>query len=206
MKEFSVSMALVDFIPVLLFAAAAVLLQRDLYHRMSKGAFALFAAGSINVIAAGALKALYKLLYAAAVCDFERLDAIFFPLQSLGFLLAGAGVVAMLCHRQGNTVYAAAAPAVFGGTMLFVVCMVAGMAGMMIGLAVVAVRMKKRGAAVLFAAALLCSVCMGYLSTRNFAQAAMNWLAEGVNIVGQGALLWGTVSLHRAGLGQRPGA
>ncbi len=34
MKEFSVSMAIVDFLPVILFAAASVLLQRDLYNKM----------------------------------------------------------------------------------------------------------------------------------------------------------------------------
>ena len=45
MKEFSVGMALTDFVPVILFAIAAILLQRDLYAKMSKGAFALFAAG-----------------------------------------------------------------------------------------------------------------------------------------------------------------
>ena len=57
MKEYSVAMALVDFIPVILFAAGAVILQRGLYSKMSKGAFALFAAGTIDVIFAGALKA-----------------------------------------------------------------------------------------------------------------------------------------------------
>lgn len=40
-KHFSVPMALVDFIPVILFAIAGVLLQRALYNKMSKGAFAL---------------------------------------------------------------------------------------------------------------------------------------------------------------------
>ena len=58
MKEFSVSMALVDFIPVILFTIASVILMRDLYNKMSKGAFALFAAGTIDVTCAGALKAL----------------------------------------------------------------------------------------------------------------------------------------------------
>ena len=72
MKEFSVSMAVVDFLPVILFAAASVLLQRDLYNKMSKGAFALFAAGTIDVICAGALKALYKLLYALARATLNR--------------------------------------------------------------------------------------------------------------------------------------
>lgn len=201
MKQFTVPMALADFIPVLLFAVSAVILQRDLYNKMSKGAFALFAAGTIDITAAGALKALYKLLYAAGVCDFERLNAMFFPVQSIGFLLAGLGIVAMLLHRQGKTAtYAVAAPAVFSGTFLFVGLMVLGLGGMMAGLSVIAVRMRKKGTVALFAAALICSLCMGYLSTRDFAQAYMNWMAEGINIMGQGALLLGVLSLHRAGV------
>ena len=40
--DFTVSMALVDYIPVICFAIAAVILLRDLYNKMSKGAFALF--------------------------------------------------------------------------------------------------------------------------------------------------------------------
>ena len=79
MKDFSVSMALVDYIPVVFFAVAAVILMRDLYNKMSKGAFALFAAGTINITCAGALKATYKLLYAAGVCNFEALSSMFFP-------------------------------------------------------------------------------------------------------------------------------
>ena len=42
-------MALADFIPVLLFGAAAMILQRDLYNKMTKGMFALFCTGTINV-------------------------------------------------------------------------------------------------------------------------------------------------------------
>ncbi len=203
MKDFSVPMALVDFIPVIFFAVSAVMLQRDLYHKMSKGAFALFAAGTINVICSGGLKALYKLLYAAGVCDFERLNAMFFPVQSIGFLLAGLGIVAMLCHKQGTTVHAvAAAPALYSGTFLFVGLMVAGLGCMMAGLSVLAARMKKKGVIVLFAVSFVCSLCMGYLSTKDFTQAAMNWLAEGVNVAGQGCLLLGTVALHKAGLGK----
>ena len=100
MKDFSISMALVDYVPVICFAVAAVILMRDLYNKMSKGAFALFAAGTIDITCAGALKATYKLLYAAGICDFEALNAMFFPVQSIGFLLAGIGMLAMLCHKQ----------------------------------------------------------------------------------------------------------
>lgn len=206
MNQFSVPMALVDFIPVILFSISAVVLQRDLYNKMSKGAFALFAAGTIDVAAAGALKALYKLLYAAGVCDFERLNAMFFPVQSLGFLLAGAGIVAMLCWKQGKTAaFAAAIPTVYSGTFLFVGLMVLGLGGMMAGLGVIAVRMKKKGAAVLFAVAFLCCLSMGYLSSRDFTQAYMNWMAEGINVAGQGALLLGVLSLRKAGLARETG-
>lgn len=201
MKDFSVPMALVDFIPVILFAISAVTLQRDLYNKMSKGAFALFAAGTINVICSGALKALYKLLYGAGICDFERLNAMFFPVQSIGFLLAGLGIVAMLCHKQGRTMaYSVAAPAVYSGTFLFVGLMVAGLGCMMVGLSMIAARMRKKGVIALFAVSFVCSLCMGYLSTKDFAQAFMNWMAEGINVVGQGAMLLGILSLHKAGL------
>ena len=51
MYNFTVPMALVDFIPVLLFGAAAILLLRDL--KMGKAAYALFAAGVIDIFCAG---------------------------------------------------------------------------------------------------------------------------------------------------------
>ena len=38
---------------------------------------------------------------------------------------------------------------------------------------------------------------MGYLSSRDFTQASMNWIAEGVNVVGQAILLLAAVRLVR---------
>ena len=39
-----------------------------------------------------------------------------------------------------------------------------------------------------------------YLSTKDFENASMNWIAEGVNFCGQGLFLLGTCMLHKAGL------
>lgn len=200
MKDFSVSMALVDYIPVIFFGIAAVLLMRDLYNKMSKGAFALFAAGTIDIFCAGALKATYKLLYAAGVCDFEALNAMFFPVQSIGFLLAGIGMVALICHKQTKTPLLTVAPPVFSGTFVFVGLMVLGLGMMDVVLCIIAAKMKKPGLIAFFALSFVCSLCMGYLSSQDFAQASMNWIAEGVNVVGQGCLLAGTVMLHKNGL------
>ena len=98
----TVPMAIVDYIPVALFGAAAVLLLRDLYNKMSKGAFALLAAGVMMIFVAGCFKATWKLLYALNVCDFEALNAVFFPMQTTGFVLAAAALIALLTARQGH--------------------------------------------------------------------------------------------------------
>lgn len=206
MKEFSVAMALVDYIPVLLFGVATVILQKDLYNKMRKDAFALFAAGTIYVFSAGTLKATYKLLYAAMICDFEPLNAMFFPVQSIGFLLAGAGIIAMFFFKESKGTkmlsVATAAPVVWKGTFLFVGLMVAGLGCMNAGLSVLAVKMKKPLAVVMFVLAFVCSLCMGYLSSRDFTEASMNWIAEGINVVGQGCFLAGAWILHKVGLAE----
>ena len=201
MKDFSIGMALVDYLPVICFALAAVILLCDLYEKMSKGTFALFAAGVIDVTVAGALKATYKLLYAAGVCDFEALSDMFFPVQSIGFLLAGIGILLMLtAHGKNRLAALAVAPAPFSGTFVFVALMVAGLGIMDAVLCILAAKAKKPALIALFALSFVCSLCMGYLSSQDFAEAAMNWIAEGVNVVGQGALLGGVYLLHKSGL------
>ena len=195
---YSVPMALADFIPVLLFAAAAVLLQRDFYDRMKKGVFALFAAGTIDVIAAGFLKALYKLLYAMGVCEFQPLTQMFFPVQAIGFLLAGVAMTRAAAAPSIKEKLLAAAPPLFTGTFVFVAFMVLGLGAMDFSLVRLAAKQKKPLACVLFIVSFLFCLMMGYLSSRDFTQSYMNWAAELVNIVGQGSLLWG-VLLYRKG-------
>ncbi len=199
--EFSVPMALVDLLPVAFFGIAAVILMRDLYHRMSKGAFAVFSAGMLNVTLAGLLKALYKLLHAAGACDFRALSDMFFPVQSIGFLLAGVGLLSMVTHRRAEKNAAlAVAPPVFKGTFLFVGAMVLGLGMIDTVLCILSAKIRKPWLIAVFVFSFVCSLCMGYLSSKDFAEAAMNWIAEGVNVAGQGSLLAGVLILHRSGL------
>ena len=203
MKDFSVSMALVDYIPVICFAIASIILMRDLYNKMNKCSFALFAAGTIDIILAGGLKATYKLLYAAGACDFEALNAMFFPVQSIGFVLAGIGILLLLTDRKGKGSAAlAVAPPLFKGTFVFVGLMVAGLGILDTVLAIISVKLKKPWLIAVFAGSFICSLGMGYLSSKDFAEAAMNWIAEGVNVVGQGTFLAGVYLLHKYGLSE----
>ena len=188
----SVPMALVDFLPVILFIISTITLQRGLYYRMSKGAFAVFSAGTIMVICAGIFKASWKLLYGAGICDFARLNQAFFPMQSVGFLLAGIAVIAMVFFKQDSTgekLYAAGAPAVFSGTVIFIAAMVLGALGLCGGLAVESRRRGKTKAFILFILTFIFLLMMGYLGTKDFAKPSMNWIGEGVNLVGQGFFL-----------------
>ena len=194
-------MALVDYIPVALFVAAAILLMRDLYNKMSKGAFALFAAGTLMIITAGFYKATWKMLYACNVCDFIALNKFFFPMQTTGFVLTAVALIALLTARQGNTAYAAmAAPAVYESSLIFVILTVLGTMGICGCLCVMAKRMKRSGAVVLFATAFVFMLAMGYLSSKDFSVPWMNWIGQITNIVAQGTLLLGVISLHKSGL------
>ena len=197
MYEFSVPMALADYVPVILFAVAAVLMQRDYYNKMPKYAFACLAAGCVNAFLAGFLKATWKLLYAMGVCDFQVLNMMFLPVQSIGLLLTGFGLVLMLCAKK--QVMLAAAPPVFTGTSVFIAMMVLGLGAMCAALSVVAVKMKKKGLIVVFVLTFLCYMAMGYLASREGNSAAMNWVEQGVNTLGQILLLAGVATLHKAG-------
>ena len=196
----SILMALVDYVPVVMFLFSAIILQRCLYNKMSKGAFALFSAGTIMVFCAGFFKATWKLLFAAGICDFEKLNLCFMPMQATGFFLVAAALIAMLCFKQGNTAMGLAAPAVFTGTMVFVPMMCLGIGVLCTVLSVTAAKLKKKGIIIIFALAFVGMLGMGYLSSRDFADPAMNWIAEGTNVFGQGMLLWGTLCLKKAGL------
>jgi hypothetical protein len=78
--------------------------------------------------------------------------------------------------------------------------MVLGLGAICTGLSIVAVQMKEFNAALLFVLSFLCSMGMGYLSSRDATSAAVNWIEQSVNCVGQGAMLLGALTLHRAGL------
>lgn len=207
MNGITVTMAIVDFIPVLLFFLAAVLLQRDLYDQLSKGAFALLASGSILVLLSGVFKALWKILYALNICDYQALDVSFFPMQGPGFLLVFLSLLVLLLKggKKRSAVYGVGVVPVFASNMPFVLLQIIGCGGAQWCLFALALKMKRKLAAVLFVVAFLFMLGMGYLSAAFDDSSSMHWLAQCVNIVSQGAFLSGVALLHRAGLGRRAG-
>ena len=190
--EFTVGMALVDYIPVAFFAIAAVILMRDLRNKMGLINFIIFSLGVSGVAIAGACKATWKLIYAASQVDIAFLNKMFFPTQSIGFLLAGLGILLMLIAKKNRLLGV--------NTFVFIGMMVAGLGILDACLCVLAAKLKKGGVIAVFVLSFICSLCMGYLSSQDFTEAIWNWIAEGINVVGQGTLLLGVVMLHKNGL------
>ena len=199
MYNFTISMALMDFVPVIFFAVTSVLLLRDLYNKMFKGAYALLAAGCVNVFMAGFCKALWKLLYAANICDFVVLEQMFLPVNSLGLLFVGLSVVGMLIWKR-KSVMLSVAPVAFTGGMPFIMMMVVGLGGMCAGLSIIAAKMKKAKVMVLFILSFVCAMAMGYMSSQDSTQAWVNWAEQSINTVSQLCLMVGVILLHKAGL------
>ena len=203
MHDFSVAMGLMDFVPVAFFGVSAVLLLRDLYDKMVKGAYALFSAGCINVFMAGFCKALWKLLYAAGLCDFRPLEQMFLPVNSIGLLFVGLALVGMLCFRR-KTVTLGVAPVVISGSMVFIMMMVVGLGGMCAALSIVAAKLKKKWLIGLFVLSFVCAMGMGYMSSKDASLAWVNWVEQSINTVSQLCLMLGVIGLHKAGLKDWP--
>lgn len=188
--DFSLPMALFDFIPIILFGWASVVFQRFFYDKMNRGPFALYCAGTVMIICAGILKGLWKLLYALEICDFQAMNNAFMPMQSIGFMFTAVAVLRYVFTKRTEALMAV--PVVTSG-MLFIVFMVLGCLGASVGYAVMALRKKKKGAAILFAVSFVLQLCMGYLSSRDFTKASLNWIGEIVNLFAQGTLLAGAL-------------
>lgn len=199
MYNFTVPMALMDYLPVFFFGVTAVLLLRDLYNKMFKGAYALLAAGCVNVFLAGLCKATWKLLYAANICDFVALEEMFMPVNSLGLLFVGLSLIGMLVWKRKGALLSVAPP-VFASSMPFIMMMVLGLGGLCAGLSILSAKMKKGKVMILFILSFVCAMAMGYMSSQDSTQSWVNWVEQSINTVSQLCLMLGVIALHRAGM------
>ena len=202
MDGITVPMAIVDFIPVVLFFIAAVILQRDLYNKLVKGAFALLAAGSIMVFIGGFYKATWKILIALNICNFEALNTALFPMQGPGFVLVFLGLTALKKKDFGAPMALAVAPVLYKSNLIFIIMQVIGFGGIQYCMVRTALLMKKKLAAVLFVLSFIFVLGMGYLGAKFDDTSGMNWIAQVTNILSEGCFLGGVLILHKAGLAE----
>lgn len=120
-KTFTVSLALMDVLPVVFFGVAAIVLGLKLHA-------ALFFAGAVVCFLAGAGKVLWKLILALKNQDIRLLGAQLRYLMPLGFILMIAGAAA----ADRETVCALLRAAVRMPSILFFAVTIIGLIGMIL--------------------------------------------------------------------------
>ena len=196
MNDITLSMALVDFIPVIVCAASVMIQIRVFRAKMQTLFYVLFVLGGIMLVAGGVLKALWKLLYALELGDFQLLSDQFLPVSGAAFVLLAVASIRMLIG-SGRSGYQYAFMA--SSRIPFIAMMFFGMTGWYMSLSVLSFRLKKKGIGLLFILAWIIMTVTSMFSTKfDSAQSAMHWIAEVINIFAQLMLLTGTIALRRA--------
>lgn len=206
--------ALYDLLPVTLFLIGSIILLRCLYNKMVKGNYALFAAGSIMVFAAGFLKAIHKLIIGILGYSYNILDRQFTSTQSIGFALMFIALIGMFTsyNKKYTKVQIVTIPSIlfttifmsskglpeYTNTLPFIILMIVGASGTLVMLTIISIKRKDKISAILFALAIVFMVGMGYLSTK--VSWTYTWIAISVNVLYQALFMLGTIRLQKKGL------
>ncbi len=89
MEEFTLALALVDFIPVLAFGIAIIMISLGFKSK-------LFLIGAIISLVAGLCKVLWKLILGTTKKDVKWLNKCFLPMQSGGWVVMLLGIICNL--------------------------------------------------------------------------------------------------------------
>ncbi|MFG1946279.1 hypothetical protein [Nonomuraea sp. NPDC048826] len=198
MMDYPLSLALVDFLPVIAMAVAVALLIPYVRHPA-------FAAGGSLAVLGGALKAVWKLIVASGGPDVEVLSEAQFFLLGTGFTLmawallgVGPGRRPPLWVFAGFALLGIAAAAAVRDTwpMLIVTTVAATLVG--IRLLLLARRAGATPAVFLFGFNLLGTYAMGMLAARPEQTIALQWVEESLNTVNWSAFALGAWFLTRA--------
>ena len=200
--NYSVIMAIVDFLPVLFYFLAAWLVASDLYKYVSKTVYGLLAAGSVMCFIGGAFKALWKLLFCFGI-NYPAFFTSFFPMQAPGFMLYFVGlIIAMKQLKSGkgeNGLNMITAATVTSSVPLLAFQSI-GSVGSLVCLTILGFRTKNKVAGIYFILAIVFLFGMVGLSvTLDSSLGWANWAEQGVNTVGQVFFFLGAKKMHEKG-------
>lgn len=205
---FSVPMALLDFIPVALFFFGSLRIGKDLSKRMNTADKLVYYWGFLYITGAGTTKALHKLIYAVSGKNIVWMKGQFFVNQSLGFLLMGIALLYSLRLTSKSAAADGQESEESGKEYVIIpngalVCMIiVGMCAVYSSLCKYASKLKCTKAIVMLVISFFLYLGMGYLSSKDFDSAKMNWIAQCLNTSAQALYLLGALMLHEAGLGK----
>lgn len=213
---FSLPMAIVDIIPVVLYAVAMYKLAGALYNKMKPLEFALLSSGAVLCVASAVSRLIWKFLLAFRVCDFTTLAEAFYPMQSCAFILMCLGLQKMFISEKKQLnlncsvlpcmiVLAAAAEdmlPVYSSHMPFIIVTTIFTAYFNVLLGLITVRVGRKIGILYLVLEFIGFMSMGYIGSRSgvSTSSVYHWIAEFCNIFAEGFLLITVNTMIRGGL------
>jgi hypothetical protein len=195
METYTLSLALVDFLPSIAFLVGGIFLFRMIRSKRGLLAGWLALAGTLLVFLGGFTKALWKLLVAARLADIQWLAQSQFVLSAIGFLALCLAVISY-ARQAGNSTPAGTVLAMAAWKIPFLFVMVVASLGMEGILAYLAFRRKVPWAAAGFILGVLGLLAMSVLSGAE-QTIPMQWMEEVINTTGQAGFMLGCILLDR---------
>lgn len=194
METYSISLALVDFLPNIAFFIGAFFLVKTARMCCGKGVGWMMMAGGLLVFLGGFTKATWKFLVAAQIADIVWLSQLQFILSAFGFLAMCVTVIYMVRRRKTlakGGVLLAMAP--WKIPFLFVMTLSSlGAEGILTYLSFQR-GLKLAGAA--FAIGVMGLLAMGTLASTE-QTITMQWIEEIINTIGQSGFMVGNIILY----------
>lgn len=201
MNDLTISMALMDFVPVIFFGVGSIFLLRIGYRYLNIGLYTAMAGGAILCFTGGFYKASSKLLEAAFNYEIAELGSIQFILMAPGFVLLFIAAIGLF-KKQETKHFAVAAPAMAVWKIPFLAIMTLANMGFLIVMSVLAYKNKLYIPLLFYVLSIVTMVAMSYLATLP-PTIAMQWIAQSVNSLVQFFAMAGHILLYR-GFKNRP--
>lgn len=190
---YPLELAFLDALPPLIFGVGLGYLIRAVQRLGDGAAVRLTTWGGALVFMGGFLKACWKLLMALQVANVQVLSDQQFVLLAPGFLLLWWGTLRMLRVSPRGAVVTAIAP----WKIPLLALMTLGSLGVHVTLAVLSFRRGLRLAGSLFIVAVVCMFAMSGMA-RGEQRIALQWIEQGVNILGQSTFALGCWQVQRS--------
>ena len=197
MKEtYPLALALFDFVPVIFFLIGAIYLTHIATRMCGMCCRRLAIMGSLLIFLGGFLKALWKLLVATGVGDFQLMGEVQFVLVAPGFALLLIVVIGMARGevKQANGKDTLIPAIAIWKIPLLIVMTLASM-GVMGILTYISFHHKVKIAAAGFIVAFLCLVGMGAMASGE-QTLTRQWVEQSINSLGQLGFMIGTIFLY----------
>ena len=202
-ETYTLSLALYDFAPVTFFLIGAIFLTMIATRMCGARCRRLAIAGSLLIFMGGFLKAVWKLLVALGVGDFQLMSEIQFVLVAPGFFALLIVVIWMgRSERTKTPAETALMPAIAVWKIPFLIVMTLTSMGTMGILTYLSFQRNTRPAAAGYIVAFLCLVGLGAMASGE-QTIARQWIEQTVNTVGQLGFMVGGFYLYRNVAGSR---